>query len=98
MFTRAKDILSKNKVVEIIITLIASSSLFSLFIIHSVFSVNLLSLLNEILILVFTGLLLVILFIIIVINKFLRRIERQINSFIEIEMLKDIYLSICRTR
>jgi DNA repair exonuclease SbcCD ATPase subunit len=98
MFTRAKDILSKNKVVEIIITLIASSSLFSLFIIHSVFSINLLSLLNEILILVFTGLLLVILFIIIVINKFLRRIERQINSFIEIEMLKDIYLSICRTR
>jgi len=95
MFTRAKDILSKNKLVEIIITLITTSSLF---IIYSVFSINLLSLLDEILI---TGLSLVIpiLFIIIVIIKFiLRRIERQINSFIEIEMLKDIYLSICRTR
>ena len=95
MFTRAKDILSKNKLVEIIITLITTSSLF---IIYSVFSINLLSLLDEILI---TGLSLVILilFIIIVICQFiLRRIERQINSFIEIEMLKDIYLSICRTR
>ncbi len=97
IITKAKDIIGKNDIVKtilvpIIITIISPL----LFINYSISSINLLSLLNENFI---TGLLLVILPIIIVISKFiLRRIERQINSFIEIDILKDIYLSICRTR
>jgi hypothetical protein len=98
IITKVKDIIGKNDIVKTIVASIIIISPSLLFIIHSVFPINLLSLLNEILI---TGLSLVILFIIttIVISKFiLRRIERQINSFIEIDILKDIYLSICRTR
>jgi len=96
IITKAKDIIGKYNIVKTILVPIVTTIISLLFIIPSVFSINLLSLLNENL---FSGLFLVILFTIIVICKFiLRRIERQINSFIEIDILKDIYLSICRTR
>jgi hypothetical protein len=94
IITKVKDIIGKNDIVKkLLITILPS-----LFIIHSVFSINIL-LLIEILIIGLSFIMVILFIIIIVINKWiLRRIERQINSFVEKDIIKDIYLSICRPK
>jgi len=92
-FTKVKDVVTKDNVIRTIL-IISPTILRAL-------PINLPSLLNETLTLLSIGLLLawvVTILITIVIGIHIRRIEQQINLFIERDILKDIYLFICQTR
>jgi len=94
-FNKIKDIASDDKIYRFILTILSGAGVFS------AFQIGYLGGLNEIL----KWLLIIIPFIwpitvgiTIAIAMYIRYIEKKINSFIEKNILKDIYVSICGTK